>query len=210
MALAERSDLRAALTSKEFEVVAADQQFFIEQGLELSIGVDIGTDLLDVEEGSGQLQELCANQDVPVASLNLEITEKLIANGNARHIMGSAAHYRMLGLDLTLDEFGHGQISEERLYQLPFTKVKIDPDLVRAAALEERSQEHLKQALAQARSTGWEVAADGVDTEAALQMLREAGCHILQGLQLTEPLPAHAIPAWVAQWEEDNAVEAVP
>lgn len=205
MALAERSDLRAALTSKTLEVVVADQQFFIERGLKLNIAVDIGAAFLDIEKSSDQLQALCDQQAVPISSLTLEISEKLVANGNAREIMGGATHYRMLGVNLTMDDFGHGQISEERLYQLPFTQVKLDASLVRAAALKNRSQERMTQVLALAKSTGWEVLADGVDSEAAMQMVRQAGCHLLQGLAVTDPLPAHALPAWVSKWQQAQA-----
>jgi EAL domain-containing protein (putative c-di-GMP-specific phosphodiesterase class I) len=203
-ALAERSDLLATLASKALEMVVADQHFFTEQGLDLNLAVDIGEDQLDIENSPGHLQALCDEAGVAADSLTLELPEKMIASGNARKIMGSATHYRIMGVGLTMDRFGHGSMSEERLYQLPFTKVKIDAGLVRAAALKDRSQDRLADALNLARSTGWEVEADGVDSEAAQKLLLDGGCHIMQGSHLSEPLVAHALPAWVSQWQSER------
>jgi EAL domain-containing protein (putative c-di-GMP-specific phosphodiesterase class I) len=50
-----------------------------------------------------------------------------------------------------------------------------------------------------ARHLGMEVVAEGVETEQALEELRQLGCHLAQGFLISPPLPPEALEAWLAK-----------
>ena len=53
-----------------------------------------------------------------------------------------------------------------------------------------------------ARAFGREVIAEGVESQAHGERLMALGCDQAQGYGVARPMPAHALPAWIAFWQD--------
>jgi EAL domain-containing protein (putative c-di-GMP-specific phosphodiesterase class I) len=105
-----------------------------------------------------------------------------------------------LGASISIDDFGTGHTSLERLRRLSVDELKIDRSFIRALSgggdkALVRSTVHL------ARQMGLRVVAEGVDTEDAWRQLRGMGCDAAQGLLIGPPMPAREFVAWIASWD---------
>ncbi|MEA2311922.1 MAG: hypothetical protein QOE28_1890, partial [Solirubrobacteraceae bacterium] len=59
-----------------------------------------------------------------------------------------------------------------------------------------------------ARHLGMEVVAEGVETQRALDELRELGCHLAQGFWISPPLPAPELVEWLRARERPGPAAA--
>lgn len=118
----------------------------------------------------------------------LEITETSIM----RDIEASRSILYMLletGISITLDDFGTGYSSLSQLKNLPLHSLKIDASFVRELE-NNRNDAHITESIiAMSRRVGIEVVAEGVEKEAQLEFLRNAGCDIAQGFLISKPIP---------------------
>jgi EAL domain-containing protein (putative c-di-GMP-specific phosphodiesterase class I) len=102
---------------------------------------------------------------------------------------------RALGVRLILDDFGTGLSSLSRLQELPLDVLKIDRSFIAQLGSDCPSRAIVKAILEMGHALRLEVVAEGVETQAQLEDLRElapAGlsCHA-QGFLLARPAIAH-------------------
>ena len=118
--------------------------------------------------------------------------------------MSAIGSIKLLGVSLTLDDFGVGYSSLSSLKGLPFNRVKIDRSFIRD--LPENSQDAAltKVIIAMASALNLEVVAEGVETREQLDFLTGLGCTTVQGYLIGRPqdaamvetlLKATAVPA---------------
>ncbi|SIR28803.1 PAS domain S-box-containing protein/diguanylate cyclase (GGDEF) domain-containing protein [Aromatoleum tolulyticum] len=128
---------------------------------------------------------------VASGALTLEICESVMVDAN------SATEKRMRalkeqGVAYSLDDFGTGFSSLSYLKRFPVDIVKIDRSFVRDCP-DDRSDAHLVAAIINmAHSLDLKVVAEGVETQAQADFLRERGCDYLQGYLIAKPLRAEA------------------
>jgi EAL domain-containing protein (putative c-di-GMP-specific phosphodiesterase class I) len=96
----------------------------------------------------------------------------------------------MAGFQLSLDDYGTGGSNFELLRLCPFTELKIDGSIIRSAATEAIAYRFLESAVAMAGELDIEVVAEGVETEAQLELARQVGVRSIQGFLLSMPCPA--------------------
>ena len=127
--------------------------------------------------------------------LVLEITENsLIERPEA--IIVTLAALRAFGLNLSIDDFGTGYSSLAYLHRLPIQEVKLDQRFIGDLPDQRRGVGLVEAMLTMARRLGFDIVAEGVETEAQAQFLRLAGCPTLQGYLFDRPTPADA---WLAR-----------
>jgi EAL domain-containing protein (putative c-di-GMP-specific phosphodiesterase class I) len=124
--------------------------------------------------------------------LELEITESvLLARTEAN--LAILNQLRALGVCIVMDDFGTGYSSLSCLHQFRFDKVKIDQMFVRNLPRTEDSRAIVRAVTGIGSSLGMSTTAEGVETEAQLNFLREHGCDEVQGFLFSEPQPAAEI-----------------
>lgn len=127
--------------------------------------------------------------------LELEITEGLLLS-DSDSVMRQLADLKALGVRIAMDDFGTGYSSLNYLWKFPFDKLKIDQSFVRALG---GGDEHLASVIqaivALGQSLAMTITAEGVETEAQAEFLRQVGCHQLQGFHLGRPMPLDRLPA---------------
>ena len=124
--------------------------------------------------------------------LELEVTESLlIADGEAT--LQTLHALRKLGVSISMDDFGTGYSSLSYLRSFPFDKIKIDQSFVKDLSAKEDSRAIVSAVIGLGRSLGMSTTAEGVETEAQLDLVREQGCTEVQGFLFSPPLPGSAI-----------------
>jgi diguanylate cyclase (GGDEF)-like protein len=131
-----------------------------------------------------------ATSGLAPARLELEVTESVFLGDDAV-TLASLERLRALGVRMVLDDFGKGYSSFGYLSRARFSKIKIDQSFVRAAATGERESAAIVDAiLALARGLGIATTAEGVETAAQAQVMRDFGCDQLQGFHFGRPVAA--------------------
>ncbi len=118
--------------------------------------------------------------------LELELTESVLMEDVAGAIAFMQA-VRALGVGLSIDDFGTGYSSLAYLQSFPINQLKVDRSFVQL--LPRRGETVIHAILALAHGFGLSVVAEGVEEQAQLDWLREAGCEIAQGFLLGKPMP---------------------
>ncbi len=134
------------------------------------------------------------------ALLELELTESVVMDspGEAAEKL---AQLKQLGVRLSLDDFGTGYSSLSNLSLFPFDRLKIDQSFVRALSNgDSRTQGDnlVKTVISLGHTLGFRVLAEGVETEAQVQFLKQHGCDEMQGFLVSKPIPGEEIPGFLS------------
>ena len=152
-----------------------------------------GEGLVDV------VTRVLAETGIPPASLKLELTESAVM-ADAEHALAVFAQLKALGVRVSLDDFGTGYSSLSYLRRLPIDTLKIDRSFVSKLDCFDDKRQIVEVVLMLARALGLDVVAEGVETEAELDLLRDMGSDLVQGYYYYRPLaPADAERALAAQ-----------
>jgi EAL domain-containing protein (putative c-di-GMP-specific phosphodiesterase class I) len=107
----------------------------------------------------------------------------------------------MKGFQLSLDDFGTGYSSLRQLVHLPFNEIKIDKSFVMASRSVE-SRVVVQSIVELGRNLGVRTSAEGVETPAAWEFLRQLGCDLAQGYWIGRPMTAAALIDWRHRWSQ--------
>jgi len=154
----------------------------------LTIAVNVSARQLRQEDFVAQVQATLARTGANPKRLKLELTESLLV-ANVQETIGKMLALRETGIGFALDDFGTGYSSLSYLKRLPLDQLKIDQSFVRDVLDDPSDATIARTIVALARTLGLGVIAEGVETAAQLDFLREAGCYAYQGYFFSRPLP---------------------
>jgi diguanylate cyclase (GGDEF)-like protein/PAS domain S-box-containing protein len=120
--------------------------------------------------------------------LELEITETLLLEKSGQ-VLATLHALRALGVRISMDDFGTGYSSLSYLRSFPFDKIKIDQSFVRDLAANRDAQAIVRSIISLGVGLGVTITAEGVETEAELNCLRNEGCHEAQGFLFSQARP---------------------
>jgi diguanylate cyclase (GGDEF)-like protein/PAS domain S-box-containing protein len=128
-------------------------------------------------------------QDTGLAAdaLELEITENVAVK---LEDAAGLQKLRDMGVTLAFDDFGTGYASLSHLTRFPLARIKIDRSFVAKISDDTRDTAIVRSLIAMAHNLGLEVIAEGVETVAQAEFLRNAQCEEAQGFLYAKPLPA--------------------
>ncbi|CAD6556880.1 putative cyclic di-GMP phosphodiesterase PdeB [Paraburkholderia hiiakae] len=98
--------------------------------------------------------------------------------------------FRAAGHRIFIDDFGTGYSSLSYLQELPVDGIKIDRSFIRSFASDEDMNKIVPHVIDMARSLDLLMVAEGVETEAQAQYLRERGVQYAQGWLYAKAMPA--------------------
>jgi len=130
-----------------------------------------------------------ARHAVEPGCLELELTESLVMD-NAERTLEQMRALRALGVLLSIDDFGTGFSSLAYLNRFPINKLKIDRTFVRDLLTSPTDRAITRAVINLGHTIGLTVVAEGVETHAIAQDLRDSGCDELQGYLFGRPMPA--------------------
>ena len=118
--------------------------------------------------------------DCPPALLRLELTEGLMLR-RSPELIAKLQTLHGMGLSLSIDDFGTGYSSLSMLKHFPLDELKIDRSFISDLPGNTDDATLIKTIIAMGRNLGLEVIAEGVETAAQFEFLRQSGCMAYQG-----------------------------
>ena len=155
------------------------------------LSVNIGTRSLADPSFQKELTELIDAHPGCEAALRIEITETENIHSPAE-ITGFLTRMRTRGVRVYLDDFGNGYNTFDALKQLPVDGIKIDWSVTRDLLDDPIDEALIKAAISIAQSLDLELVAEGVETRAQLERLRQLGVEKYQGYYFHRPQEAEA------------------
>ncbi len=135
---------------------------------------------------------------VPSGKLQLEITETVLMQSTFS-TLATLHKLKSLGVQIALDDFGTGYSSLSYLRSFPFDKIKIDRSFISDLGQGTEPYAIVNAVAGLAKGLNIASTAEGVETEAQLEILQDIGCTEIQGYLFSRPIPSEEICALLAE-----------
>ncbi|MDX6749797.1 EAL domain-containing protein [Geminicoccaceae bacterium 1502E] len=168
-----------------------------ENGLELSVWVNLAARSFRWDGLVEVVEEELRCSGVAPERLVLEITEGSFAD--LFHAEGQIAALQRMGIRIALDDFGAGHSSLARLRDVTVDVLKIDRSFVANLAANGRDDAIVHTIIALGATLDLATLAEGIETRAQCDMLRDLGCPWGQGYHFARPMPAADFLVWAQE-----------
>ena len=139
-----------------------------------------------------KLAAILAEEGLDPLLLELEVT-RLSALGESERAREGLKKLSGLGVSVAVDDFGAEYASLGRLKEFRLDRIKIDMQFVHDAVKSERDRTIAAIMIRLAKALGISALAEGVETEAQMDFLREESCDEAQGFHFFRPAPPEEI-----------------
>jgi EAL domain-containing protein (putative c-di-GMP-specific phosphodiesterase class I)/CheY-like chemotaxis protein len=199
LSIAEESEMMPALNERVFGEAVAQNRAWRAAGLEIETAVNLSASGSFDHELPARLAALCEREQVPSASIVIEMTETALDADNLV-AMETMVRLRLMGFRLSIDDFGTGHSSLVRLRKMPFSELKIDRSFSSSLG-EDGENAVIVRSLAQlAHNLELHSVIEGVEDEAALRFAMEVGCGEAQGYHIAKPMAPEDIKQFTQTW----------
>lgn len=139
----------------------------------------------DLEAVFGRLIE---KYQIPVEMLALEITESLFLD-KPEELNRELVKLQKKGFKLEVDDFGSGFSSLNLIRNVTVDTIKIDKDFLDSEIASEKGKIVINHTIDMAKDLQLQVIAEGVETQAHVDFLKNSRCDIAQGFYFAKPMP---------------------
>ncbi|UZE26239.1 EAL domain-containing response regulator [Pseudomonas sp. B21-056] len=196
MPVLERCGLLNELLFQQLHESLALQQQLKAFGHELDFAFNLHATQLTDETLATRIHTLLVEYGVRGSSLTFELTESGLLQAPETSLE-CLFRLRMMGCQLSIDDFGAGFSSLQRLYQLPFNEIKLDGEFARAMMQEPRCHAVVSSTLALGEKLGMSVVVEGIETDEQRQHLLNMGCTQGQGYWYARPMSGGDLVRWL-------------
>ena len=194
---AEHTGLIRPLTNFVLRTAVTQARTWMDSGIETAVAVNLSARSLHDGAISNEVANLLSEFALPANRLQLEITESSIMADPAR-AKRVLQDLDAMGLHLCIDDFGTGYSSLSYLQDLPVREVKIDMSFVTNVLENPRDRVIVRSTIDLARHLGLRSTAEGIESAAAQEWLRQAGCDQGQGYHIAPPMSSDDVTAWLS------------
>jgi EAL domain-containing protein (putative c-di-GMP-specific phosphodiesterase class I) len=168
------------------EQAARDLADWRRAGHELYVSVNVSGRQLHDEDFVAEVSKRVSEADVAPASMVIELTESLLAEGE--DVKASLERLHARGFRLALDDFGTGFSALGYLQNFAIDLIKIDRSFVQTMGASGNTGV-VQAVLDMARNVGASTVAEGIEDTNEARMLRELGVELGQGFYFSRPVP---------------------
>ncbi len=165
-------------------------------GLDLTVSVNLSASNLLDEQLPNRVATVLTRHGVPATALVLEVTENVLMVDPHRATRTLTVLHE-LGVRLSIDDYGTGYCSLAYLRDLPVDELKLDKSFLVDVTPGSRASSIVRSTIELSHALGLRMVAEGVEDDAALQLLRANHCDVAQGYLFTRPLPAEDLTSWL-------------
>lgn len=188
--LAEESELIEAIGLWVIRAACAQLARWRREGVPLRrLSVNVSPRQLQSGRLLEEVEAALVQHGVPWNMLELEVTESLLV-GDARSASEQLCRLRERGVLVALDDFGTGYSSMATLRTLPIDVMKVDRAFVQDLSDDPSALAVTRAILTLAQSLGKHTVAEGIETQAQADLLRQLGCDEFQGFLFSPAVPA--------------------
>jgi EAL domain-containing protein (putative c-di-GMP-specific phosphodiesterase class I) len=188
--MAERSEVIVALDTWVLDQTCRQGRAWRDAGLPpLRLSVNLASRDLSNPQFFDNVQRTLLETGIDPWLLELEITERVVPDQSepARETIESL---RRLGVRFTIDDFGTGNSSLNRIGAFPVSTLKIDQSFVQVLGPDSENNSLVSAIISMAARLGLDCVAEGVESSVQSRVLLQRGCRTAQGYFFSPPLPA--------------------
>ncbi|HEX5805011.1 MAG TPA: EAL domain-containing protein [Macromonas sp.] len=164
-------------------------------GLRMRVAINLSLQQLRQPDLYQRLAAAMQRHGVNPQQITCEITESM-AMDDAASTREFFQRLAEIGVHISIDDFGTGYSSLSHLRQLPTEELKIDRSFVNDLESSADARAVVDAVVKLGQALRLKVVAEGVETEAQHRILRELGCHELQGYLFARPMTAKNLFLW--------------
>ena len=156
-----------------------------------TIRVSVNLSVKQLRQGNfvSLVRQVLVETGLPAELLELELTESQLLD-DIDNAVSISHQLRALGVKLAIDDFGTGYSSLSYLKRFPVNYVKIDRSFISELDQVGEDSAIVRAIIAMVHSLELKVVAEGVETQAQMDFLKEQGCDEIQGYLISRPVPA--------------------
>jgi EAL domain-containing protein (putative c-di-GMP-specific phosphodiesterase class I) len=173
-------------------------------GIDMTVSINLSVASLANVALAERMTAIVEAAGVEPSHVIFEITESTAARELGPKLE-NLARLRMKGFGLSLDDYGTGYSSLQRLSRVPFTELKIDQTFVKGAASSASGRTFIESTLELARSLGIGAVAEGVESREDWELLLATGCPLAQGYYVAHPMAGDEFLEWVRERRQVSA-----
>ena len=187
--VAEDTGLILQLGERVLRMACAQARAWLDDGRRIRMAVNLSGKQLQQADLPDIVTAALNDSGLPPELLTLEITESILME-RAHEPVAMLQRLRSLGVHVAIDDFGTGYSSLAYLKRFPIDYLKVDRSFVQDLPEDPDAVAIVTGIIALAHSLRLRVIAEGVETEAQRNLLRDIGCDYQQGYHFSRPLPA--------------------
>jgi len=196
----EETDLIFHLTLNIINQAFSDWLTWFNQGIDLTLSINISPYVLRFSEFTDLFLSKVAELNIPKNKICLEVTESIIEE-NHEVELEALSRLAIKGILLSLDDFGTGSASIEKLHRLPFDELKLDKSFFQCSKTNRAQFDLIKSCVAMSNALDLHTVAEGIETAEHWKIAEQTGCDIVQGYYICKPIEASDISQWCYQWK---------
>ncbi len=200
---------RAGLSLRLTEAVARGAMAAIDPALleqhDLFITINLPLDVLLLPETLARIEAHRTSFRIPVQRILIELTESRPVS-DVPALKHALTCWRRAGYRVAIDDMGPEMINQVELFDLPFSVVKLDKQVVLRSETDPLAHRYLQRTIANAQSRSLRIIAEGIENEAMWNRMRDMGVEYAQGFLVARALPAGALASWLESWSSQTGL----
>jgi len=194
--LAEKSSVIKPLTVWVLNNAMRQASAFAQSGLNISMAVNISACSLRDDSIVGYTKMLLQKNNVAADRLTMEITESAMMQ-DPNMALSLLKQLSLLGVQISIDDYGTGYSSLAYLKRMPVNEMKIDRTFIKDMAFDEDDRLIVGTTINMGHNFGLRVVAEGVEDRETIDILRKMGVDKVQGFYYAMPMPIDELYDWM-------------
>ncbi|QPG07128.1 EAL domain-containing protein [Salinimonas marina] len=186
--LAEETGLIHALGEQVLHQCCSAARRWLLQGTPVKVGANIAALQFSNDQFYLNIKQALHTHQLPAQWLELELTESALMH-NFDETRGILQKLSDIGVSISLDDFGTGYSSLSYLRFFPLDVLKVDRSFIKDMLDDPQAKNIVNAIIHLAHSLNLQLVAEGIETKAQLESLRNLGCQEGQGYFYSKPLP---------------------
>ena len=187
--VAEETGLIVQIGEWVLKTACAQASAWHQAGYPLTVAVNVSGRQLKQKNFLQLVRRALENAGLKAGFLELELTESILMSDSEATIQ-ILDDLKVLGVQLSIDDFGTGFSSLSYLSRFPIDIIKIDQTFIAELTTKPEAASITLAIIALARALGLKTVAEGVETAEQLHFLHENECDAIQGYYFSRPLSA--------------------
>lgn len=172
------------------------------------VTINLSAEELQTDGVVERIKGALAKAGIKPGNLGIEVAESVATEDGAEKSLAAIDAFVELGVKVTLDDLGAGDVDPEVVKRLHATTAKIDRMTVSKLGETDEAYDRVKQLTSVCKEFGVPVIAKGVETRVQMDLLLETGCAGQQGFAIARPMPLDSFTEWLdlnTGWDADTS-----